>query len=304
MSFSIKAANWQTDKTALRAIRSEVFIEEQQVPVEVEWDDHDEHSYHWLALDEQNNPIGSCRLLTDGHITRMAVVKSQRGNGVGAALLQAALDQARTDNWFEVSLSAQLHAIPFYQKAGFIAQGPEYMDVNIPHRTMRLQLLPARLLGQHGGNFAVIQLSLTALELINQVSKQLRILSYDLDYKTFDNEEMLQSISALARRSRYTDIRILVVEPAKLVSRGHRLLSLQRRLSSNILLRRTTALAHDIKDNLIIADQTGFISQSIKEPEKSWANYNNRPVTQSYISQFDDLWQRAQEDKDLRQLEI
>jgi predicted GNAT family N-acyltransferase len=304
MIFTVRAANWHNDKAALQQIRKIVFIEEQKVPIELEWDDRDEDAYHWLALDEKNNPIGSCRLFKDGHLTRMAVLGPHRSNGVGEALLKAVLNQAKANNLFEISLSSQVHALSFYEKAGFVAYGPEYMDANIPHRSMRLQLLVSRLLGHHGGDFAVSNLKKTAQELIKQVSKQLRILSYDLDTKIFDNHEMVESISSLARHSRYTNIQILVVDSSKIVSRGHRLINLQRRLSSNILLRKATTLPHEIKNNLIIADQTGTICQSIKEPKKIWANYNNHPITQNYISQFDDLWQRAQEDNNLRQLEL
>ncbi len=304
MTFTTRLANWEQDKALLREVRTTVFVEEQQVPIELEWDDKDENAFHWLALDENNKPLGTCRMLPDGHIGRMATLHSHRGKGIGLALLNSALEQAASLQLFEAYLYAQTHAIPFYEKAGFIAIGEEFMDADMPHKTMRLQLAERRLLGIHGGNFVIDNFKSVALDITEQAQKELRILSYQLDPRIFDNDDYHRLVSQLARKSRYTDIRILVVDPAPLVKRGHRLLTLQRRLSSNILIRKTSANPHDIKDNLIIADHTGMLCQSIKEPEKIWGNYYNRPVVQTYIDQYDDLWQRAKEDKDLRQLEI
>ncbi|ARN75795.1 GNAT family N-acetyltransferase [Oceanicoccus sagamiensis] len=304
MTFTVRAAIWQQDKVLLRAVRTAVFVEEQQVPIELEWDEHDEQALHWLALNEQNEAIGTCRMLADGHIGRMATLKPYRGQGVGRALLEQAIASARSDQLFEAYLYAQTHAIAFYQQAGFIAVGEEFMDANMPHKTMRLALAEQRLVGIHGGNFVIDNFKQAALDISRQAQKQCRILSYDLDARTFDNNEFRQIFSDLARKSRYTEIRILVVDTAPMVRLSHRLLTLQRRLSSNILIRKTTASPHDIKHNLIITDQCAMICQSMKDPDKIWGNYHNHPVVQSYIEQYDDLWERAKEDKDLRQLEI
>ncbi len=136
------------------------------------------------------------------------------------------------------------------------------------------------------------------------MDRHLRILSFDLDPPVFDRDAIADAVSALARKSRHTDVRILVVDNSKLVARGHRLLQLQRRLSSSIGIRQPRSEPHDIRDNLIIADQSGIVVQSIREPENLYANFNNRPVAFNHISQFDDLWERATVNPDLRQLEI
>ncbi|WP_101757068.1 GNAT family N-acetyltransferase [Oceanicoccus sp. KOV_DT_Chl] len=303
MSIAIRAADWEQDRDLLRAVRDTVFIQEQNVPIELEWDEHDTTASHWLAMDNEK-AIGTCRMLGDGHIGRMAVLPNYRQQGIGRLLLQSALQQARINQYYEVYLYAQTHAIDFYQREGFTTYGEEFLDAGIPHLSMRKQIAEHRLLGLHGGNFAINNHPAEALQLIQQCSKYLRILSYDLDPKTFDTDAMADCISALARKSRYSEIRILIVDSHNISRRGHRLLNLHRRLSSNILLRRTNAAPHDIKNNLIIADLYAMISQSIKEPEKCWGNYNNKPVTNNHIVWFDDLWQRASEDKNLRLLEI
>ncbi len=84
-------ANWQDNGPALRAIRETVFIHEQHVPVELEWDEFDADCLHILAVDLTGKPIGTARLLPDGHIGRMAVLREWSSHGVGGALLQRLL---------------------------------------------------------------------------------------------------------------------------------------------------------------------------------------------------------------------
>lgn len=142
MSFSIAPVRWQDAGDELSAIRRQVFIEEQAVPESLEWDGLDETAQHLLARDSTGQPIGCARLLPSGRIGRMAVLPQWRGHGVGRQMLQALLEIARSEGWREACLSAQVHAIPFYQQAGFEAYGPTYDDAGIPHRDMRLTLNP------------------------------------------------------------------------------------------------------------------------------------------------------------------
>ncbi|MDP1716437.1 MAG: GNAT family N-acetyltransferase, partial [Burkholderiales bacterium] len=91
-------------------MRSTVFIDEQNVPEALEWDDQDEKSRHVLALSVHGEPIGTGRLLPDGRIGRMAVLREWRGKGVGSAILQALLELARQDGLRTIRLNAQTHA--------------------------------------------------------------------------------------------------------------------------------------------------------------------------------------------------
>ena len=80
------------------------------------------------------------RLLPDGHIGRMAVLKGWRGRGIGGQILARLVDRARSRGDLEVVLSAQVQALAFYRAHGFVEEGAEYMDAGIPHRTMRRSL--------------------------------------------------------------------------------------------------------------------------------------------------------------------
>jgi len=134
--FSVKAVDWNAGKDALRAVRRKVFVEEQHVPEELEWDDEDERCQHVIALAGDGAPIGTGRLLRNGHIGRMAVIKEWRGSGVGSAIMKHLLGLARSTGKEVVRLHAQTHAAGFYAKHGFKEEGEEFMEAGIPHVVM------------------------------------------------------------------------------------------------------------------------------------------------------------------------
>lgn len=140
--FNIREADWAIDGNVLSNIRRLVFIVEQDVPQEEEWDGKDEESWHWMATDDDDAAIGTARLLPDGQIGRMAVLEKFRGSGVGAALLEQAVDKARHLGFREVSLNAQTHALAFYERAGFVAVGDEFEEAGIAHQKMTRTLEP------------------------------------------------------------------------------------------------------------------------------------------------------------------
>jgi predicted GNAT family N-acyltransferase len=302
MTLEIRPADWQRDEPVLAEIRRRVFIEEQAVPADLEWDGEDAAAQHWLAVLD-DTPVGTVRLLRDGHIGRMAVLGRARGQGVGTVLLRAVLEQARRNDWREVYLHAQTHALSFYERLGFLASGPEFIDAGIPHRTMRLVLRTQRLLGVDGGRFKAGRRD-TALDLAQQCRRQLRLLSHDLDPELFGSPEFSKALTQLARNSRYAEIRILVLEVRPIVQRGHALLELQRRLSSNVRMRRADCAPSDIRENYLVADQRGLLCYALREPEQAWADYNNQPLATDYAAQFDELWGRAIDDPELRLLHL
>ncbi len=137
-SIEITEVDWNSAKDQLSAIRTAVFIHEQQVPPELEWDGLDQSAKHLLAHDMKGKAVACARVLSGGSIGRMAVLAAWRQQGVGSALLRAAIELCVKHGWRDISLSAQTHAIGFYEKAGFIACSDEYLDAGIPHCDMRL----------------------------------------------------------------------------------------------------------------------------------------------------------------------
>ena len=137
--FRVELADWSRARETAAAIRLAVFVEEQGVPTEIEMDEADARSLHALAY-HGGEAVGTGRLLRDGHIGRMAVLKRWRGRGVGGLILRELVAAARLRGDPAVLLSAQVHALGFYRAHGFQAEGPVYQEAGIAHQAMRLVL--------------------------------------------------------------------------------------------------------------------------------------------------------------------
>jgi predicted GNAT family N-acyltransferase len=136
-AIKISVVDWHQKQTALKAIRKSVFIKEQHVPKELEWDGHDADCTQFLAT-VNAMPVATARLTPQGQIGRMAVLRDFRGKGVGSRLLAAVIDQAKQTGYKQVFLHAQVNVIKFYEKHGFLAEGEIFMDAGIAHKAMRL----------------------------------------------------------------------------------------------------------------------------------------------------------------------
>lgn len=127
--------SWERARQLASPIRFQVFVREQRVPAEIELDDMDAPSLHAIAF-ENEKAIGTGRLLPDGHIGRMAILKEWRRRGIGGAILKALIDAAERRGDREIALSAQLHAVEFYRTHGFAPVGDVYEEAGIPHQAM------------------------------------------------------------------------------------------------------------------------------------------------------------------------
>ena len=140
MTVPLRIAAWDADSATLLAIRHAVFVEEQGVPIELEHDADDVVATHLLATAPDGAPIGTARMLDDGHIGRIAVLAAWRRQGVGSALLRRLLQLAAERGLDAVYLHAQCVAEAFYEPFGFVAEGAVFDDAGIDHRLMRLRL--------------------------------------------------------------------------------------------------------------------------------------------------------------------
>ncbi|MFD5014464.1 GNAT family N-acetyltransferase [Streptomyces chartreusis] len=156
VTYAVRVADDPADREACFAVRKEVFVVEQGVPQDIEYDAHDAHdaeAVHVLAVREDGLPLGTGRLLHGeaaaaktggdlmvGSLGRLAVTQEARGLGVGAALVRAVEDAARARGLAAVDLHAQTHALGFYERLGYVAYGPEFPDAGMPHRAMRRAL--------------------------------------------------------------------------------------------------------------------------------------------------------------------
>ena len=139
-NLKIEIAKWIDDHTQLKNIREKVFIQEQKVTPQLEWDGMDEKAIHFLVFNDKA-AIGCARaIVIKDHMQlgRMAVLKEYRGQGIGGALIEKAMTIAKLNQLSAIYISAQCHAIDFYKKFGFEVKSDIYLDAEIPHRDMTL----------------------------------------------------------------------------------------------------------------------------------------------------------------------
>jgi len=133
--FSVKYGSWDQLQQDAKLIRKLVFISEQNIPEQDEWDDLDAISQHFVVYD-QSQPIATARLLANNSVGRVAVLKAYRGQGIGRLIMLEIIAYAQAQKRPNLQLSSQVHAISFYEKLGFSIQGDEYDECGIPHIEM------------------------------------------------------------------------------------------------------------------------------------------------------------------------
>lgn len=313
--FRVEPADYRVDFADLRAVREPVFIVEQQVPVEEEWDELDPQCRHVIARDADNRPIGTGRLTPERKIGRMAVLAEWRGKGVGGAILEALMDEARALGWPEVTLNAQTHAIPFYASYGFEAFGEAFMEANIPHRAMR-RLLGAPDPGRRprpapSGEAALREIASEndlrelSLTVIARARREIRVFTRDLEATLYANPEVIEAFREFATSGRGPAVRILVIEPERLRAEGHALLPLAQRLSSVFALR-TPVDPEDrqVAESYLVADESAYVFRPLATRFEGTACVDGPARARQLAQAFDRRWERARALGELRALGI
>ena len=136
-TFRVRIVEWHEASAPLSSVRTDVFVTEQQVPVEIERDGRDGECVHVLAEGADGTPVGAGRLMPDGRIGRMAVLSEWRGSGVGGAMLGALMAEAKRRGLHGTHLHSQAHAKAFYERHGYVVDGDEYLEAGIPHVLMK-----------------------------------------------------------------------------------------------------------------------------------------------------------------------
>lgn len=313
-NYYVEPANYAVDGDDLRYVRMAVFVVEQQIPAEEEFDEQDPQCYHLIARNEHGQPIGTGRLSATGQIGRMAVLKEWRGQGVGRSLLRALLEKARSLGLSAVTANAQQEALVFYRKFGFDSDGQTFMEAGIPHQAMRLTLQvqaqstrpppPARAPSVEAERLDSIESTLAAtLQLINDARRQIHIYSRELEDELYGQTDIVEALKQFVLRNRNSMVEIIVQEPAKLNGRTHPVLELAQRLSSHFLIRTPVEEEHlQYPSAFIVTDSDGYLFRLIGERfEGHWSP--NLPARQRQLhEEFERVWQRSRPCTEFRAL--
>ncbi|MFA5683091.1 MAG: GNAT family N-acetyltransferase [Lysobacteraceae bacterium] len=310
--FHIDRADYERDLDALRAVREPVFQVEQGVPADLEWDADDVIAIHLLARDMQERPIGAARLTPDGRIGRMAVLPEWRGRGVGAALVVRLLDIARERGQLEVSLHAQVHAIPFYAGLGFVAEGEVFLDAGIEHRVMRrlvdVMTPPPRTPPASVDAEQVVDTPAACRDavqaLLDQTRHRLYLFCADLDPNLFCTAPALAALRRIAVSGKRADIRILIQDPVAALRSAAPLIALAQRLPSAIRLR--TPLDETDQRNpatYLLDDGAGYLHLPAGRP--SGVTQRHGPARHRQLSEdFERAWEQSEAPVELRQIRL
>ena len=301
--FRIQFACYPDDLPDLRAVREPVFIIEQAVPPELEWDELDPISVHVIARDADGAPIGTARLTPEHSIGRMAVLAPWRGRGVAGALLETLIEHARQQDYPALELHAQTHAIGLYERFGFIAFGPEYDEAGIPHRSMR------RTLASDADDKALHEidsaheLAALTLTILRRGRRELALYTRDLDPALLGNSEAIEALRGFATATRNAQVRILAHDLRRAVREGHGLIALTQRLPSHFSIR-VIEEEPDVQYAAAFSlnDQGGYVFRPIATRSEASACLHDPARQRQLLGYFNEVWERARAATELRPL--
>ncbi len=315
-NIKILTADWnrESDRAALKKIRRRVFIEEQQVPEELEWDEHDATARHFLVLLD-NEAIACARLKNDGRIGRMAVLPEHRNNGIGTQLLHYVLQTASDQKLKQLYLHAQVSAADFYKKQGFTEQGDVFFEAGIAHKKMLKQLngntqTPEAASAETAqGEFhidTVEENRQTVIALLNQAQLSVDIFTQDMAADIYNNKDVEQAIIQLAKKHSKTRVRILVQNAEKAVHNGHCLLRLAQNLSSSVFIHKPSAEYRDEKSGFLVVDRRGFLHRVSENPRnhQAIASFSAPHRAARLTDLFGEIWEHSAPDSQTRRLYV
>ena len=312
----IKAA-WTQHREVLQQIREVVFIDEQQVPREIEWDGADAESTHFLCQDADGAALGCARLLPSGQIGRMAVLAHLRGQGIGALLLAAAVREGVVQGYSRLFLHAQQYAEDFYRKGGFVPYGEPFEEAGIPHIAMEMRLRPASdsttaasAVNETTENASAVSFTDSTaavdqlLRVANRAQRQLWVRSALLDPQLFEDAAVIEQLSAFARSAAKAEVRILIADSQALLRRGHRLLDLSRRLDEKILLRVLSEPDAMPANTYLCADHRAYWRLANDRLYSGIGDTNDSATCRRLRDHFEQAWARSHRERTLGRLHI
>lgn len=298
-TFHVEAIDYAAGLPALRKVRETVFVQEQQVPVEEEWDALDPLCMHVVARDAAGEPIGTGRLTPEHKIGRMAVLRDWRGRGVGDAMLAALMSQARDMGWPQVSLHAQVSAEAFYARHGFIPYGERFWEAGIEHQSMHRSLHGPTGVENAAGAIAALA-GVTA-----GARRYLHLYSRELDPGLLDTPAAIEALRHFATRTRGGEVHVLVQDAGAPQRALAPLLSLAQRLPSVFAFREVREPVDRAYASAFIANDTGgYYFRPLGHRFEGEADVDDPGRARQLRDGFGRVWERARPCTEFRALGI
>lgn len=309
--FRVEPADYRNDFQELRRIRESVFVAEQKVPLELEWDALDPVCQHVIARAADDHAIGTGRLSPQRQIGRLAVLPEWRGRGVGSALLGALIDAARIAHHDEVSLHAQVDAIAFYRKHGFEAVGEPFDEAGIRHQSMRRALAPFADRPAPPPRLALDtvetleQATAVSLAVIAASRRDLCVFSRDLDPALLAQPAVLEALRRYATSGVDPRVRVLLLDPQAPAQLGHPWLALAQRLPSILEFRACEEEPdRQYPSAFLVGDRGALYFRPLGGRLEGEASPAAPARARQLLEAFDRMWQRGRPCSEFRALEI
>jgi predicted GNAT family N-acyltransferase len=314
--YRIEPADFHADSDDLHAVRNAVFVIEQNIPAEIEWDELDRHSVHLIARDGQHNPIGTGRLTPERKIGRMAVLSAWRGQGVGKSLMAALLNEAQKRGWQEVSLNAQVSVLGFYEQFGFVKEGETFIEAGIPHQEMHLKLQPLaapELRTINSGQLSVPAAEFDSFEailnatlyIITEARRELGIYTPNLECPLYGHPDIAAVLRQFAIQSQDGCARFIVQDTTNIHGQAHPLLKLAQKLPSSFQFRRPVEPEdQQYSSAYIFNDRGGYLFRLFGDRYAGVWSPSLPSRNRQLAEEFDRFWQRSQPCPEFRVLNI
>ncbi|MCR6627456.1 MAG: GNAT family N-acetyltransferase [Pseudoxanthomonas sp.] len=297
--YHVDAIDYATDAGAVHQVRDVVFVQEQQVPRELERDALDPLSHHVVARDASGTSIGTARLTPEHRIGRMAVLSAWRGRGVGDALLAALLDEARRRQWPDVSLHAQVAAEAFYARHGFLPEGERFFEAGVEHQTMRRVLAGPDSIAHRAEAVAIT----TAV--IAQARRALVVYSRALDPGLWDAPAVVDALRRFATRQTGAQVQLLLQDAATPQRALAPLIGLGQRLPSVFAFREVQDPVDLPYTAAFVAnDDHGYYFRPLGHRFDGEAGLSHAGRARQLREEFSQMWERARPVSEYRALGI
>ena len=305
----INTVTWDDAQSSLRLIRQNVFIDEQQVPEDLEWDAEDKTAVHILGK-EGNRPVACARILKDGQLGRLAVLKDYRKHGWGGRILKTAEQYLKDLHKNKLYLNAQANSYEFYFNNGYRPSEELFWDANIPH--IRMQKILNRpnpasktyQLGSDEDNHYSEQPAASPVWFqigSRQSRREIDIQINDLAHPLFNNVACIANLSEFIRQSHRTQVRVLINKEIPGLSE-HPLLQLQQRMSSRFKVRSVHLPTNkEAYGNQILFDLIGYLKFDY---QTSYCNFSNRLSVSRHKVHFEQYWASSRELIEGRKLNV
>lgn len=304
-NIKVELCPWADNQDTLQDIRKQVFVVEQNVSEELEWDGKDEEATHFIAFID-DTAVACARIIDGCYIGRMAVMAPYRNLGLGAALIKKIRDYAEQKHLPVLKLSAQCHAFNFYRKNDFLATSKPYEDAGIPHIDMQCKvfsetdsLLPLYELGvdkvtHESEDFLSSKGYLDIL--LSQCQRSITICLKDLHHPFCNDAYLIDQIKKLSKQKRYFNVHILLnfYHPSY---NEHSLFRLQSRLPSFVEIKLTD---ESLTTQWVIDGKARFTY----DHDSSRVNYNEQAEIKHFMERFKKWWHNAKYIQEARRLSI